>query len=59
MRAPTNSIGHAVFRLDGPIGWVAITETRADRDAALADLDAVERTPGAEYRVQTVLAGRN
>ncbi len=58
MRTASNQLGHAVHRLDGPIGGVAITETRDTRAEAEQDLAAIERTPGAEYRVEAVLEVR-
>jgi hypothetical protein len=56
-----NQIGHTVERHDGPkIGWVSVLETPfASLEAAVAYLDAMPRTPGAEYRVYAALEAKS
>lgn len=57
MITATNQIGFAIERHDGPrAGWVSILEQPfTNRDAAVAYLDGMPRTPGAEYRVYAAL----
>lgn len=58
MRTADNQIGFAVERHDGAIGWVAISDVLDTRDLAKQHLDTMERTPGAEYRVNVALGAR-
>lgn len=57
MITATNQIGFAIERHDGPkVGWVNILEKPlTSRDAAVAYLDGMPRTPGAEYRIYAAL----
>ncbi|MDQ1921664.1 hypothetical protein [Massilia pseudoviolaceinigra] len=56
MIAATNQIGFVVERHDGPVvGWAAITDPLDTRTEAKERRDALERTPGAEYRIYPAL----
>lgn len=59
MIAATNQVGYLVQRHDGRVvGWTAITEPLATRKLAHDRLNALVRTPGAEYRVYAALKPR-
>lgn len=57
MITATNQRGHTIERFDGPaVGWIGILgEPFTSRAAAVAYLDGMPRTPGAEYRVYAAL----
>lgn len=61
MITATNQLGHTIQRFDGPkVGWVDILEEPfATRDAALAHMSSMARTPGVEYRVYACLGAKN